>query len=335
MIGVGLIGYGYWGPNMARNVQDNSDVHLSAICDIDANALARAETRYPFVKCTSDPDDLFANDEIQAVIIATPVSTHYHLASQALLAGKHVLVEKPIADSAAAATELVQLANKFDRVLMVDHTYVYSPAVQKLKRIVSSGELGDILYFDSIRINLGIFQHDINVIWDLAPHDLSIMYYLIEKVPRFVSAHGANLISNHLESMAYVNLRFDDGLIAHFHVNWFAPVKIRQTLIGGNKKMVVYNDLDPTEKVKVYDRGVEVNTREGIYKTLVQYRTGDIEIPHLENREPLQIEIECFVESIATGHRPPTAGEDSLQIVRVLEATEESIKLNGVPVPLT
>lgn len=334
MINVGLIGFGYWGPNMARNVQESADLQLVAICDVEPAALERASRLYPFAQCTADSEVLFQDDSLEAVIIATPVSTHFPLASRALESGKHVLVEKPISDNAHTARRLVKLSEQTGRVLMVDHTFVYSPAIQKLKNIISSGELGDILYFDSVRINLGLFQHDINVIWDLAPHDISIMYFLIEKMPSLVSAHGANLVSNHLESMAYVNLSFGDGLIAHFHVNWFAPVKIRQTLIGGSRKMAVFNDLEPTEKIRIYDKGVEVTTKEGIYRTLVEYRTGDIEIPHLENKEPLKTEIEHFVECVTTGKRPVTDGRVGLQIVKVLEAAQRSIDKGGIPISL-
>ena len=329
-----MIGFGYWGPNMARNVQENPDLQLTSICDIDARALERARRLFPSVRCSSDSNEVILDEQVDALIIATPVSTHYDLASRALREAKHVLVEKPISDTVESARKLVNLAEKAGKVLMVDHTFIYSPAVQRLKSIVSSGELGDILYFDSVRINLGLFQHDINVIWDLAPHDISIMYYLIGEMPAFVSAQAANLVSNHLESMAYVHLKFTNELVAHFHVNWFAPVKIRQTLIGGSKKMAVYNDLEPTEKIRIYDKGVEVTTKEGIYRTLVEYRTGDIEIPHLENREPLKIEIENFVDSIMSGTRPITDGEVGLQIVRVLEATQESISRGGIPVRL-
>ncbi len=334
MINVGLIGFGYWGPNMARNVQENSGMRLHSICDLDAQALDLARQRYPVVLCTSRADELFANEQLDAIIIATPVNTHYQLAAQALEIGKHVLVEKPMTDKVATANKLKELAARMGKVLMVDHTFVYSPAVQTLKKIISSGDLGDILYYDSVRINLGLFQHDINVIWDLAPHDISILNYTVGKQPRWVSAHGSSHVGNHLENVAYVTLGFDDDFLAHFHVNWLAPVKIRQTLIGGSRKMVVYNDMEPTEKIKIYDKGIDVIPQNGIYETLIQYRTGDIAVPHLENREPLKIEMEHFVECIQNGKVPWTDSHAGVQVVKVLEAAQESIKQNGVPIDI-
>ncbi len=334
MISVGLIGFGYWGPNMARNVQENSDMQLKTICDQDADALGHARARYPGIKLTGRADDLFTDEQIDAIIIATPVSTHYDLASQALGAGKHVLVEKPMTDSVATATELMELAIRAGKILMVDHTFVYSPAVQTLKKIISSGDLGEILYYDSVRINLGLFQHDINVIWDLAPHDISIMNYTVGKQPLWVSAHGSSHVGNHLENVAYVTLGFEDDFLAHFHVNWLAPVKIRQTLIGGSRKMVVYNDMEPTEKIKIYDRGIDVIPQDGIYETLIQYRTGDIAVPHLDNREPLKIEMEHFVGCIQGGKVPWTDSIAGVQVVEVLAAAQESIKQNGIPIEI-
>lgn len=334
MINIGLIGYGYWGPNMARNVQENNDLELRTICDSNTRSLERALQRYPHVRCTEHFQDILNDTSIDAVIIATPISTHFELASQALKSGKHVLVEKPMTDSVHSARELIELSEKANRILMVDHTFIYTQAVNKLKKIISSEELGVLLYYDSIRINLGLFQHDINVIWDLAPHDISIMHYLIDKSPTTVSAQGARFLDNNLESMAYVHLTFDDGLIAHFHVNWLAPVKIRKTVIGGSKKMVVFNDVEPTEKIKIYDKGIEVTSEEGIFETLVQYRTGDIKIPHLENKEALSVEVEHFKDCIVNGKVPITDSHSGLEVVRVLEAAQESIKLEGLPVSL-
>lgn len=332
MISVGLIGFGYWGPNMARNVEESPQLKLAAIADLNPAAVKRACQRYPHIKGTTDPESIIRDPQIQAVIIATPVSTHFDLASKALTNGKHVLVEKPITDNAANAEALIGLAEKHGLVLMVDHTFIFSSAVQKIGELIKGGELGDILYYDSVRINLGLFQHDVNVIWDLAPHDISVMNYLMGKTPRTISAHGASFIDDQPESIAYVNLGFDDGFIAHFHLNWLAPVKIRQTVIGGSRKMLVYNDMEPTEKIKLYDKGVDVTSREGIYQTLIQYRTGDIYIPHLINQEPLRVEIAHFVECIQTGNKPITDGEAGYQVVRILEATQTSIKANGSPV---
>ncbi len=332
MISVGVIGFGYWGPNMARNAHENPDLNLRVVCDQDPQALARASQRFPGIKTCAAAGELFSDDSLDAVIIATPVSSHFDLASQALMAGKHVLVEKPMTDSIASALELARLADEQGKVLMVDHTFVYSPAVQMLKQIIDSGELGDILYYDSVRINLGLFQHDINVIWDLAPHDISIMNFAIGKQPRKVWAHGSSHVGNHLENVAYVTLDFPDDFLAHFHVNWLAPVKIRQTLIGGSRKMVVYNDMEPTEKIKIYDRGIDLVPQEGIYHTLIQYRTGDISIPHLDNREPLKLELEHFAQCITDGQRPWTDSTAGLQVVRVLEGAQSSIRQNGAMV---
>ena len=334
MITVGIIGYGYWGPNLARNVQENSALELKTICDSSSSALANARRRYPSIRCTEDAEDIFSDGTIDAVMIATPVSTHFDLASRALKTGKHVLVEKPMTDDVGKATELIHMAKEQNVILMVDHTFIYSPAVQTLKRVVSSGSLGDILYYDSVRVNLGLFQHDINVIWDLAPHDISIMFYLVGKTPKWVAATGASHVGNGLENIAYVNLGFEDEFLAHFHVNWLAPVKIRQVLIGGSKKMVVYNDVEPTEKIKIYDTGIEVTTQEGIYKTLIQYRTGDISVPHIENRETLSVEMEHFVDCIQNGNTPWTDGQAGLEVVKVLQATQESIRKNGIPIEL-
>jgi predicted dehydrogenase len=335
MISVGIIGYGYWGPNLARNVQENSALELKTICDTNAAALAKARERYPTIKCVEDAGDIFSDETIDAVMIATPVSTHYDLASQSIKSGKHVLVEKPMTNDVQKAAELIGMAKEKGRILMVDHTFIYSPAVQTLKEVISSGTLGDILYYDSVRVNLGLFQHDINVIWDLAPHDISIMYYLVGKVPRWVSAYGASHVGNGLENIAYVNLGFDDEFLAHFHVNWLAPVKIRQVLIGGSRKMVVYNDVEPTEKIKIYDTGIDVTTQEGIYKTLIQYRTGDISVPHIENRETLSVEMDHFVNCVQNGTTPWTDGQAGLEVVKVLQATQESIRQNGIPIELS
>lgn len=335
MISVGIIGYGYWGPNLARNVQENSALELKAVCDTNPKALANARKRYPTIRCIEDSENIFTDETIDAVMIATPVSTHYDLASRALRSGKHVLVEKPMTDDVAKAAELINMAKEQDKTLMVDHTFIYSPAVQTLKKVVSSGALGDILYYDSVRVNLGLFQHDINVIWDLAPHDISIMFYLVGKTPRWVSAYGASHIGNGLENIAYVNLGFADEFLAHFHVNWLAPVKIRQVLIGGNRKMVVYNDVEPTEKIKIYDTGIEVTTQEGIYKTLIQYRTGDISVPHIENRETLSVEMDHFVDCVQNRTTPWTDGQAGLEVVKVLQATQESIRNNGIPIELS
>jgi predicted dehydrogenase len=255
------------------------------------------------------------------------------MAIKALQSGKHVLVEKPMALNARECEEMIRCAQDNDRVLMVDHTFLYTGAVRRMKEIVEKGDIGDIYYFDSVRVNLGLFQHDVNVIWDLAPHDLSIMDFLLTRKPKAVSAVGVNHY-NHMEDVAYLILHFGEKMMAHVHVNWLAPVKIRRILIGGSKKMIVFDDMEPSEKVKVYDTGVKVVTREGIYKTLVEYRTGDMFAPKLDQSEALSLVIDDFLESIKTGRAPVADGETGLRVVRVLEAAELSIKKSGELVSL-
>lgn len=334
MFKVGLLGFGYWGPNMARNILDNPELELSYICDIDQISIKHASERYPQVECVDIPDIVIEDRNVDIVIIATPVNTHYQLTLDALNNGKHVLVEKPMTDTHSKAVKLVNTAESNNLILMVDHTFIYSSAVAKIKEIVTSGELGELLYFDSTRINLGLFQHDINVIWDLAPHDFSILNYIIDDDPIAISAYGVSFFDKQHESIAYINLAYKSGFIAHFHVNWLAPVKIRQTIIGGSKKMLVYNDMEPTEKIKIYDKGVNITNREGIYKTLVQYRTGDIHIPHIENNEPLKTEINHFVDCLKNKRTPITDGRAGEKVVKILEASQKSITNNGIPIQL-
>src|SRR6267142_5449846 len=279
---IGVIGCGYWGPNLLRNFAENEDAQLRWICDIDEDRLASMSRRYPMAQKTTAYDALVSDPALDAVAVVTPVATHFTIARELLRAGKHVLLEKPLAASAREAEELIDLAEMNDLTLMVDHTFIYTGAVRKMKEIVSSGELGDLLYFDSVRINLGLFQRDINVLWDLAPHDLSIMDYLIERQPDAVSAIGSSHIEPGIENIAYLLLMFPGQFIAHFHFNWLAPVKIRRTLIAGSRKMILYDDIEPTEKVRVYDKGVTTNRvgdREADYQTLISYRTGDVWAP--------------------------------------------------------
>src|SRR5881275_3155958 len=282
---IGVIGCGYWGPNLLRNFAENETAELRWICDLDEDRLAAMGRRYPAAQTTADYKKLLADPALDAVAVVTPVATHFQIAKEALLAGKHVLVEKPLTSTARDAEELIELAERHGRTLMVDHTFVYTGAVRKMKEIVAGGELGDLLYFDSIRINLGLFQRDINVLWDLAPHDLSIMDYLIGRQPVGLSALGSCHIEQGIENIAYLVMHFDDEFIAHFHFNWLAPVKIRRTLIAGSRKMILYDDIEPTEKIRVYDKGVTTNrddNREADYQTLVSYRTGDVWAPKLD-----------------------------------------------------
>jgi predicted dehydrogenase len=302
------------------------------VCDKDRDRLEKSVRAYPDVESIEDIDDLLRRRDIEAVAVATPVSTHAQIAVAALEAGKHVLVEKPLAGSVRDAEEMVELARQTGLTLMVDHTFVYSPPVRKIKEILESGEIGDIYFIDSVRINLGLFQHDVNVVWDLAPHDLSILDHLIGQLPKSLSAFGTCHANNQheIEDVAHLNLDFGNGFLASFHVNWLSPVKVRHFIVGGSKKSVVYNDLEPAEKIKVYDRGVEINhdaeQRRGV---LIGYRTGDVWSPHLDSTEPLQSMVEHFADCIRFGREPLTSGESGLRVVRMLDAAQRSIKAQG------
>jgi len=329
---IGVIGCGYWGPNLLRNFADHEGARLRWICDTDEDRLASMSRRYPIPQTTTDYRALVNDPDLDAVAVVTPVQTHYPIARELLAAGKHVLLEKPLTATAREAEELIELAEKNQLTLMVDHTFIYTGAVRKMKEIVSSGELGDLLYFDSVRINLGLFQRDINVLWDLAPHDLSIMDYLIEQQPQAISALGSCHIEQGIENIAYVVMLFPDDFIAHFHFNWLAPVKIRRTMIAGSSKMILYDDIEPTEKVRVYDKGVTANPvgdREADYQTLVSYRTGDVWAPRLDSTEALRYVVAEFLESIRDRRRPLTDGHSGLRVVRLLEAAQQSIKTGG------
>jgi len=335
MINVGVIGYGYWGPNLVRNFVEAPGCQVIAVSDLRPERLAFVKARYPGIKTTSDHRDLFIDSMIDAIAIATPVSTHFDLAMQALQAGKHVLVEKPMTANSEQAIRLVEEAERLNRVLMVDHTFVYTSAVRKIRELVEGNELGEIYYYDSVRVNLGLFQHDVNVIWDLAVHDLSIMDYVLRVFPVAISATGMNHILGQPENVAYVTLFFEGNMIAHLHINWLSPVKVRRTLIGGSQKMIVYDDLDPSERIKVYDKGVTFNqTSESVYKMLVSYRTGDMWAPQLDFKEALQVEAVHFINCIEKGRRPITDGEAGLKVVRILEAASQSMLERGRPVKL-
>jgi predicted dehydrogenase len=331
-ISIGVVGCGYWGPNLMRNFAENEGAQLRWICDLDERRLSAMGRRYPAAQTTSDYVELLADPQLDAIAVVTPVATHFQIAKQALSAGKHVLVEKPLTSTAREAEELIDLAGRNGRTLMVDHTFVYTGAVRKMKEILAGGELGELLYFDSVRINLGLFQPDINVLWDLAPHDLSIMDYLIERQPQAVSAIGSCHIEQGIENIAYLIMHFADDFIAHFHFNWLAPVKIRRTMIAGASKMILYDDIEPTEKVRVYDKGVTTNRtgdREADYQRLVSYRTGDVWAPKLDSTEALCYVVGEFLDSIRTARRPLTDGEAGLRVVRLLEAAQQSIKNGG------
>jgi len=321
-----VVGAGYWGPNLIRNFLFHDAISEVFVCDIDREKLDQIQRKFPMLHTEPEYAAILDNPEIEVVAIATPVSSHYTLAKQALLSGKHVLVEKPMTTTSAQAQELIDIAKAKALVLMVDHTFIYTAAVEKMHEIVSSGEIGTVTYFDSTRINLGLFQHDSNVVWDLAPHDLSIMLHLIPYRPVAVLASGIDHLGNGYEDIAYLTLFFAENLIAHIHLSWISPVKVRKTMIGGSKKMVIYDDMLTDEKLKVYDKGIEISTKAEIAHAQVQYRIGDLCSPMLENQEALQVEIDHLIRCIREGETPRTGGEYGLWVVKILEAAEKSIK---------
>ena len=331
-ISVGVVGCGYWGPNLIRNFAENEGAALRWVCDKDARHLSKVARRYPGAHQAHDYAELLADPRLDAVVIATPVATHYDFARRALESGKHVLVEKPFTASAREGEELIALAERRGLTLMVDHTFIYTGAVRKIKETVAAGEMGDLLYFDSVRVNLGLFQRDINVVWDLAPHDFSIMDYVVGREPTALLATGSSHIEPGIENIAYVQLRFGDSLIANFHFNWLSPVKIRRTLIAGSRRMIVYDDIEPTEKVRIYDKGVTrtaYTADEEAYKTLVSYRTGDVWVPKLDPTEALHYVCAEFLDSIRDARPSASDGHAGLRVVRLLEAAQASINDGG------
>ncbi len=334
MIHVAVLGYGYWGPNLIRNFLETTDARMAVCCDVDEKRLALVAERYPRIALTTNYDEVLRDPAIDAVAIATPVATHYAFARKALEHGKHVLIEKPMTASVAEAESLTDIAAKRNLTLMVDHTFIYTGAVRKMKEIISRGKLGELYYFDSVRINLGLFQKDVNVLWDLAPHDIAILDHLVEEQPVSVCANGACHIGNGVENVAYLTVYFQSELIAHFHNNWLAPVKIRTVLVGGSRKMILYDDMEASEKVKVYDRGIDTIGVEGVHHARVSYRLGDMWAPKLETTEALRLVTEEFINSIKTGRRPLTDGMNGTNVVKILEAAEMSIKHRGREVKL-
>jgi predicted dehydrogenase len=331
MVGIGVIGYGYWGPNLVRNFSELDGARVAAVCDREAGRLERAARRFPGVRTTTDPAELIADPHVDAIVVATPVASHFELAHAALSAGKHVLVEKPMASSADECRRLIDEAHRRDLVLMVDHTFLYTGAVGKIRELIAAGDLGDVYYYDSVRVNLGLFQHDVNVIWDLAVHDLAILDGILPQRPRAVQAVGIRHVEGQQIDMAYVTLAFDGSLLAHLHMNWLAPVKIRQTLIGGSRRMIVYDDLDAEQKVRVYDKGIEMLDRESedgrsVYKMLAYRRTGDMWAPKLRPTEALEVEARHFLACVAGREKPLTDGASGLRVVRILEAATTSME---------
>jgi predicted dehydrogenase len=331
IINIGVIGYGYWGPNLVRNFAEIPGAQVRTVSDFKPELLAKAQARYPTLKVTTDYRELLKDPQIDAIAIATPVSTHFDLALAALQAGKHVLVEKPMTASSEQAMRLIEEAQRRNLVLMVDHTFVYTGAVRKMHDLIATNVVGELYYYDSVRVNLGLFQHDVNVLWDLAVHDLSIMDYVLPSQPYAVSATGISHVPREPENIAYLTLFFENNLMAHLHVNWLAPVKVRRTLIGGSQRMIVYDDLEPSEKLKIYDKGITLNdnSAESVYQMLIGYRAGDMWSPHLDMTEAIRTEGLHFIDCIRQGDRPITDGEAGLRVVRILEAATQSIKKQG------
>lgn len=334
MIRIGVIGYGYWGPNIVRNLERVEGARVEMICDKSPEMLKRVKQAHPGVRVTQSCTDILHSSEVDAVAIITPVWTHFELAKAALQNGKHVFVEKPFTSDSGQAEELIELAYQRGLIIMVDHTFLFTGAVKKIRQLIEGEILGKLYYYDSTRVNLGLFQHDVNVIWDLAPHDLSIMDYLLGGDAEAISATGQRHLNGH-EDIAFITVYFPRNVIAHINVNWLSPVKVRTTLIGGEKKMLVWNDLEADEKVKIYDKGVEIRSREGVYETLVKYRSGDMWAPQLEQGEALKTELDYFVQCVNKLQRPINDGQAGYRIVKMLEAANRSLKKQGEIVRLS
>jgi predicted dehydrogenase len=333
MIRLAVIGYGYWGPRIARNFNSADDCKVVAICDKNTASLRRAGRDFPNVELTSDFNSIISSPDVDAVAVVTPVWTHFGLVEEALKNGKHVFVEKPFTSTSAQAEQLIELAERKNLQIMVDHTFLFTGAVRRIRQMVEEGTLGKLYYYDSMRVNLGLFQHDVNVIWDLAPHDLSIVDHLVNNEAQCVTASGQAHF-NELEDVAYLTVHYADRMIAHINVNWLSPVKVRTTLIGGEKKMLVWNDLEADEKLKLYDKGVDAKNGENVYDLLVSYRSGDMWAPRVEQSEALAVETKYFVDCVTKNEKPFNDARAGLRIVRLLEAAEKSLKNRGVPVEL-
>ena len=333
MIRIGVVGYGYWGPNVVRNFRSLDGAEVAIVCDKRAEVLKRAKQSFPGLEVTTDFRQVLTSPDVDAVAVVTPVWTHFELAKAALESGKHVFVEKPFTSTSEQAQQLIELGEKKNLRIMVDHTLLFTGAVKKIRQLIDEDELGKLYYYDSTRVNLGLFQHDVNVIWDLAPHDLSIMDYLIREEPKAIIATGESHL-NCYEDLAYITVYFDAHIIAHLNVNWLSPVKVRTTLIGGERKMVVWNDLEADEKVKIYDKGVQITGGQGVYDLLVSYRSGDMWAPRVEQTEALKAECQYFIDCVMHGKEPFNDGQAGLKVVRMLEAADKSIKERGRMVSL-
>jgi predicted dehydrogenase len=330
---IGVIGYGYWGPNLVRNFHELADAEVACVCERRPDRREHLYNHYPLISVVADWRDMLRDDSLDAMVVATPVSTHYELAREILRAGKHVLVEKPLTPGVAQARELIDLAQSRERILMVGHTFVYHGAVRKIRELVCQGELGDLLYLDSTRANLGLIRDDVNVVWDLAPHDISIMDFVLGRPPVAVSATGASHPESRSKDIAFITLHYSDNLIGHVNVSWLSPVKIRKLMIGGTRKMIVFDDNEPSEKVKLYDRGVERSpTTDQRHNRLIQYRSGETVVPKLDLTEALHTEARDFVHSISERRQPLADGESGLRIVQILELACQSLSQGGMPI---
>jgi predicted dehydrogenase len=333
MIKFGVVGYGYWGPNIVRNLDQQDESQVVSICDKSSASRQKIQKNHPHARVTENSAELMSATDIDAIAVVTPVWTHYELAKAALENGKHVFVEKPFTSCTQQAEELIELAAKKNLRIMVDHTFLFTGAVKKMAELLDNGSLGKVYYYDSTRVNLGLFQHDVNVIWDLAPHDLSIIDFLIKERPEAIVATGETHLNNH-EDVAYMTIYFPNKIIAHINVNWLSPVKVRTTLIGCEKKMLVWDDVEPDEKIKIYDKGVNISSREGLYNLLVNYRSGDMWAPKLDRTEALKDELAYFIKCISEGKDPHNDGKAGMRVVKMLEAATESLKSRGSLVKL-
>ncbi len=333
-LNIGVLGYGYWGPNIVRNFYSCRNIRIEFICDTNSSSLKKARTEFPSIKCTENPNIVLNSNKIQAVAIVTPLSTHFNLAKKALNRNKHVFIEKPFVSSIKEANELITIANKKGLIIMIDHTYLFTGSVRKIKQLLDKNIIGQLYYYDSQRVNLGLFQNDSNVLWDLAPHDFAVMDYLIKEKPIGLIATGKDHFNRNLENIAFVTVFFRDNLIAHFNFNWLSPVKIRSTLIGGSKKMIVWNDLETNEKIKIYDRGINLKKKKDVIDILVDYRTGDILTPKVDISEALKTEVEYFTYCVLNNKKPINDGDQGLRIVKLLKAADKSLKSNGKYVSL-
>ncbi len=335
MIRAGIIGYGYWGPNVLRNLYEHPDIKVDKVCDLSEKRLSSMKEKYPSILTTTKAEEIFLDKNIDLVCVITPVFSHFQLAKQSLLNGKHLFIEKPMTVSSDQAKELIDIAEKKNLIIMVDHTFLFDSSVRKIKELVDNDSLGELLYYDSVRVNLGKFQHDVNVILDLAPHDISILNYIAKDIkPISVNAIGSKHLLDGVEDVAYLHVKFENNLIASFHVNWLSPVKIRQTIFAGDKKMLVWNDLSNDEKIKVYDKGVDVTTTKRMYDLLVNYRSGDMWSPQIQKIEALKTETQHLVDCIQKGKNPISDAVEGLKVVRILEAAQKSLNNGGMEILL-